>query len=251
MAGCSLEVDLSEQLKRRTVDFAAVTTRQVLPSTSGRGTADIPPTQADSRRWERSGRFSTRVHLSSFRYNDMLQLGLHVFHDQKTVFLYSCSEDCPRQNNEQACQSQAVAIADPSQAAELAEKASAEKAEYDRLKLQIQTWTLATSVIGCLAAWLAYSWVSSSQLACVHGIQGLSDWPVAAGSQFFCQIFGILQETAISYGVGAVGSFIYLRMLNRSIDAVAGDGLTGALGQPRLLIPIALALGFNRYAACP
>lgn len=55
-----------------------------------------------------------------------------------------------------------------------------------------------------------------------------------------------LQEAAISYGVGAIGSFLYLRMLNRSVDSLGG-GLGGALGQPRLLIPVVLALGFNRY----
>ena len=53
------------------------------------------------------------------------------------------------------------------------------------------------------------------------------------------------QEAAISYGVGSIGSFLYLRMLHRSIDSFGG-GLGGALGQPRLLIPIVLALGYNR-----
>lgn len=48
---------------------------------------------------------------------------------------------------------------------------------------------------------------------------------------------------AASYGVGAVGGLIYLRLLNRSVDGV---GLGGALGQPRLLIPVILALGYNR-----
>jgi ATP synthase protein I len=57
-----------------------------------------------------------------------------------------------------------------------------------------------------------------------------------------------MQETAISYGVGALGSFMYLRMLNRSVDAFGaeGGGIGAALGQPRLLIPMALALGYNR-----
>ena len=107
------------------------------------------------------------------------------------VYVDSCSEEFPGQHDEQACQSQAVALADPSQAAELAEKASAEKAEYDRLKLEIQTWTLATSIIGCSAAWLAYSWVSSTSAGLCPCNSGPSDWPVAAGSQFLCQTFGI------------------------------------------------------------
>lgn len=51
----------------------------------------------------------------------------------------------------------------------------------------------------------------------------------------------------MSYAVGAVGSFVYLRMLNRSVEGMTGGGLGGALGQPRLLIPIVLALGYNRY----
>ena len=50
---------------------------------------------------------------------------------------------------------------------------------------------------------------------------------------------------AASYGVGALGGLVYLRLLNRSVDSVGG-GLGGALGQPRLLIPVILALGYNR-----
>lgn len=56
----------------------------------------------------------------------------------------------------------------------------------------------------------------------------------------------VFQEGAISYGVGAIGSFLYLRMLNRSMDSVGGGSIGGALGQPRLLIPIVLAMGFHR-----
>lgn len=56
------------------------------------------------------------------------------------------------------------------------------------------------------------------------------------------------RDVAASYGVGAVGGLIYLRLLNKSIDSV-GVGLGGALGQPRLLIPVILALGYNRWAA--
>ena len=54
-----------------------------------------------------------------------------------------------------------------------------------------------------------------------------------------------LQETAASYGLGAVGSLVYLRMLNRSIDSVGGMG--AALSQPRLLVPVILTGTFNRY----
>ena len=54
----------------------------------------------------------------------------------------------------------------------------------------------------------------------------------------------VLQETAASYGLGAVGSLVYLRMLNRSIDSVGGVG--AALSQPRLLVPVILTATFNR-----
>lgn len=53
------------------------------------------------------------------------------------------------------------------------------------------------------------------------------------------------RDVAASYGVGALGGLLYLRLLNRSVDGVGG-GLAGALGQQRLLIPIILALGYNR-----
>lgn len=59
-----------------------------------------------------------------------------------------------------------------------------------------------------------------------------------------------LQESAISYGVGSIGSYLYLRMLHRSIDGLGG-GIGGALGQPRLLIPLVLTLGYNRYLGPP
>jgi ATP synthase protein I len=49
---------------------------------------------------------------------------------------------------------------------------------------------------------------------------------------------------------------VYLRLLGRSVDGVGGEGgivggVTGAVGNQRLLIPIILALGYNRWAdAC-
>lgn len=72
-------------------------------------------------------------------------------------------------------------------------------------------------------------------------------------------------DTAISYAVGAVGGLVYLRLLNKTYarcgvhvsvhhTARRVDGLTrdapsaGSLaGQPRLLIPIILALSYNRW----
>ena len=54
---------------------------------------------------------------------------------------------------------------------------------------------------------------------------------------------------ALSYAVGAVLSVVYLNMLNRSIDAVGASEGGSAAAQPRLLIPIILAMGYNRQAA--
>ena len=63
---------------------------------------------------------------------------------------------------------------------------------------------------------------------------------------------GRLQDVAASYLVGALGGIVYLRLLNRSVDAVGADGLGAAAGgiasQPRLLIPVVLVLVFNRCA---
>jgi len=53
------------------------------------------------------------------------------------------------------------------------------------------------------------------------------------------------RDVAASYGVGALAGFLYLRSLSRSVDGF-GSGLGGA-GSPRLLIPVILAAGYNRY----
>ncbi|KAL4427151.1 hypothetical protein ABPG77_001155 [Micractinium sp. CCAP 211/92] len=93
----------------------------------------------------------------------------------------------------------------------LAAKVAAERARYDELKAELQAWAAGLTV-ACLAATFAF--------------------------------YG--RDVAASYGVGALGGLIYLRLLNRSVDGVGG-GLGGAVGQPRLLIPVILALGYNRY----
>lgn len=61
------------------------------------------------------------------------------------------------------------------------------------------------------------------------------------------------QDVAASYTVGAVSSVVYLNMLNRSIDGVAGDGGGGGpmAAQPRLLIPLIIAMGYNRCLLPP
>ena len=58
------------------------------------------------------------------------------------------------------------------------------------------------------------------------------------------------QEIAASYGFGAVGGLVYLRMLQRSVDGIGASGVGqaagGVLSQPRLLVPIVLVLAANR-----
>ncbi|KAL4459164.1 hypothetical protein ABPG75_014029 [Micractinium tetrahymenae] len=93
----------------------------------------------------------------------------------------------------------------------LAAKVAAERARYEELKAELQAWAAGLTVV-CMAATFAF--------------------------------YG--RDVAASYGVGALGGLVYLRLLNRSVDGV-GEGLGGALGQPRLLIPVILALGYNRY----
>ncbi len=56
-----------------------------------------------------------------------------------------------------------------------------------------------------------------------------------------------LQDTAASYGLGAVGGLMYLRLLNRSVDGMGASFLGAAGGQARLLIPVILALAYNRH----
>ena len=61
------------------------------------------------------------------------------------------------------------------------------------------------------------------------------------------------QEIAASYGFGAVGGLVYLRMLQKSVDGIGASGLGEAAGgvasQPRLLVPIVLVLAANRRVA--
>ena len=60
------------------------------------------------------------------------------------------------------------------------------------------------------------------------------------------------QETAGSYAAGGLGGFLYLRMLQRSVDAYGAApsspaGLVGAMtSNNRMLVPFLLALAFNR-----
>ncbi|KAL0041154.1 hypothetical protein WJX77_006920 [Trebouxia sp. C0004] len=106
----------------------------------------------------------------------------------------------------------ALAPANPEATAALAAQQAAEEKEYQRLKAELQTWCQGTAFACFVATVIFYS-----------------------------------KDTAASYGVGAVGSLAYLRMLNRSIDSVGGFTVGAALGQPRLLVPIILTAAFNRW----
>jgi len=59
------------------------------------------------------------------------------------------------------------------------------------------------------------------------------------------------QDAAASYAAGVVGGLVYLRQLQRSVDGFGAFAAGAAGGQTRLLIPVALALGFNRCALPP
>lgn len=103
-------------------------------------------------------------------------------------------------------------VTDPDSVAQLA----AENKQYDALKLDFLVWTSALGTLGSVTAYLLYT-----------------------------------TDVAASYTVGALAGFLYLRLLSRSVDAVGASGLGetvgGSLGQPRLLIPVILALSFNRW----
>ena len=81
---------------------------------------------------------------------------------------------------------------------------------YDELKAQLYLWTIGLTTV-CMGAAVTF--------------------------------YG--RDIAASYGVGALAGFLYLRSLSRSVDSF-GSGLGGA-GSPRLLIPVILAAGYNRY----
>lgn len=102
------------------------------------------------------------------------------------------------------------------EAEEAAVRLEMERKRYEELKRELQQWAVALTAL-CLAATYVF--------------------------------YG--REVAASYGVGALGGLFYLRLLSRSVDAVGAGGLGGALGQPRLLIPVILTLGYNRFNHSP
>ncbi|KAK3008058.1 hypothetical protein RJ639_013195, partial [Escallonia herrerae] len=93
--------------------------------------------------------------------------------------------------------------------------AAESREQYFKLKEKIQILTLGIGGIGLVSAYVSYS-----------------------------------PEIAASYGAGFLGSLAYMRMLGNSIDAMA-DGarglIKGAIGQPRLLVPVVLVMIYNRW----
>ncbi|VFQ59122.1 unnamed protein product [Cuscuta campestris] len=85
-----------------------------------------------------------------------------------------------------------------------------------RLKNKLQLLTLGIGGVGVISAYVSYS-----------------------------------PEVAASYGVGLLGSLAYLRMLGNSVDSIQTQGapvlVKGAVGQPSLLIPVALVMIYNRW----
>lgn len=60
----------------------------------------------------------------------------------------------------------------------------------------------------------------------------------------------VIRVFSISYGAGLLGSLAYMRMLGNTVDSMA-DGakglIKGAVGQPRLLVPVVLVMIYNRW----
>ncbi|KAI0492916.1 hypothetical protein KFK09_027192 [Dendrobium nobile] len=99
-----------------------------------------------------------------------------------------------------------------------------EQAKWDRankaatggsLKKNLQVLTLGIGGIGVISAYVSYS-----------------------------------PEIAASFGAGLIGSLIYIRMLGNTIDSMASGAkglVKGAVGQPRLLVPVAIVMIYNRW----
>lgn len=93
--------------------------------------------------------------------------------------------------------------------------AAQSREQYNKLKNKLQLLTVGVGGVGLVSAYLTYS-----------------------------------PEIAASYGAGLLGALVYMRMLGSSIDSMA-DGargvIKGAIGQPRLLVPVVLVMVYNRW----
>lgn len=90
--------------------------------------------------------------------------------------------------------------------------------QYDKLKKRLQVLTLGIGGVGLLSTYISYS-----------------------------------PEIAASFGAGFIGSLAYIRMLGSSVDSLSSNGsralIKGAVGQPRLLVPVILVMIYNRWNA--
>jgi ATP synthase protein I len=91
-----------------------------------------------------------------------------------------------------------------------------ELARYEAEKTGQRLWTAALSAVGVAATYSLYG-----------------------------------REVCASYLLGALGGIFYLRLLGKTVDKYGGqanilEGASSALGNQRLLIPVILALGYNR-----
>ncbi|PON43126.1 ATP synthase protein I-like protein [Parasponia andersonii] len=93
--------------------------------------------------------------------------------------------------------------------------AAQSREQYFKLKNKLQILTLGIGGIGLASAYVSYS-----------------------------------PEISASYGAGLIGSLVYMRMLGNTVDSMA-DGakglVKGAIGQPRLLVPVVLVMLFSRW----
>ncbi|XP_057527915.1 protein CONSERVED ONLY IN THE GREEN LINEAGE 160, chloroplastic [Amaranthus tricolor] len=94
--------------------------------------------------------------------------------------------------------------------------AAQSREQYYQLKNKLQLLTVGIGGIGLVSAYVSYS-----------------------------------PEIAASFGAGLLGSLAYIRMLGNSVDSMASSGskkmIKAAVGQPRLLVPVALVMIYNRW----
>lgn len=88
--------------------------------------------------------------------------------------------------------------------------------QYLKLKKKLQVLTLGIGSVGVISAYVSYS-----------------------------------LATAASFGIGVLGSLMYIRMLGNSVDFSDGvkGAVKGAAAQPRLLVPVVLVMIYNRWNA--
>eukprot|EP00198_Chlamydomonas_reinhardtii_P000902 XP_001690237.1 ATP synthase I-like protein [Chlamydomonas reinhardtii] len=134
-----------------------------------------------------------------------------------TAAMFTRKESAKLSRTSRSSARTAVIVEVPALDAEKARLAEEERIRYDALKVEQQLWTLAFTAAGFAMTYTTYT-----------------------------------KDVAFSYLVGALGGFAYLRLLSKSVDSVGGEGglasgVNSVASQPRLLIPIILGLGYNRW----